>query len=70
MVTGKLGGKLLCVDGVWGDEKRKSVFHVWVYAAWIEKNSLKEARPEVTENSTEVKIKIKGTRKNIGFPKE
>lgn len=45
------------------------MFHVWVYAAWIEKNSLKEARPEVAEDSTEVKIKIKGTRKNIGSPR-
>lgn len=69
VVTGRLEGKLPCVDGVWGDEDEKSVSHIWYYTAWIEKNGLGEARPEVTENSAEVKIRIKGMRTNVRSPR-
>lgn len=69
VATGRFEGKLPCVDRVWGDEEEKSVSHIWYYTAWIEKNGLGEARPEVTENSAEVKIRIKGMRTNVRSPR-
>lgn len=61
--------RLPCFNGVWGDQNERLVFHIWVYAAWMEKNGLKEPRLELTENSTEVKVRIKGTITNMGSPR-
>lgn len=71
VVTGKLGGKLTCVDGSLESSKRKVGFPYLGLCCmdrkeWFERSKRQLKFSEATENLTEVDIRIQGTRTNVG----